>query len=213
MKIHSDVPSDDVQIQIIPLIDVIFCILTFFILAALQFTRQQAIRVDLPRASTGTSLSVPGLENNRFREMVVVTIAPTGLFLDKRPVSQANLAQELQAYLRQNPNGMLVLNASPNIFYNDVIQVIDIMRAVGGNRVALATVPAASPQTTGITPTSPGATSPPPGINPLSPQAPFPPLNPFETPPGSELITPSPNPLEPSPPNNSNTDSSQSSSP
>jgi hypothetical protein len=36
MKIHLDSPPEEVQIQIIPLIDVIFCILTFFILAALQ---------------------------------------------------------------------------------------------------------------------------------------------------------------------------------
>ncbi|MFN6032855.1 MAG: ExbD/TolR family protein, partial [Dolichospermum sp.] len=55
MKVKLDTPAEDVQIQIIPLIDVVFCILTFFLLAALQFTRQQAINVDLPKASTGTS--------------------------------------------------------------------------------------------------------------------------------------------------------------
>lgn len=192
MKIHSDVPSEDVQIQLIPLIDVIFCILTFFILAALQFTRQQAIRIDLPRANTGTSLSVPGLGNNRFREMLVVTIAPTGqLFLDKTPVSQANLAQELQTYLQQNPNGMLVLNASPNIFYNNVIQVIDVMRSVGGNRVALATLPTTAPQLPNADPTSPA-----PGLDPLAPTTPFPSLDPFGTTPGNGLSTPTPLPSE-----------------
>ncbi len=152
MKIHHDLPSEDVQIQILPLIDVIFCILTFFILAALQFTRQQAINVELPRASTGTSLSVPGLGDNRFREMLVVTIGSTGqTFVDKRPVDRAQLLQELQAYITRNPNGMLVLNASPSSFYNDVIQVIDLMRSVGGDRVALATLPTTNP-VTGNTP-------------------------------------------------------------
>lgn len=191
MKIHQDLPSEDVQIQIIPLIDVIFCILTFFILAALQFTRQQAINVELPRASTGTTLSVPGLGDNRFREMMVVTIAPTGqLYVDKQPVDRTQLAQALQAYLSQKPNGMLVLNASPSAFYNDVIQVIDLMRSVGGDRVALATLPTASPapgspSQPGLTPTpsptgtfdpfAPLGTSPSPGaipgatINPLNP--------------------------------------------
>lgn len=198
MKIHHDLPSEDVQIQIVPLIDVIFCILTFFILAALQFTRQQAINVELPRASTGTPLSVPGLGDNRFREMMVVTIAPTGqLYVDQQPVDRTQLYQALQAYIAKNPNGMLVLNASPSAFYNDVIQVVDLMRSVGGDRVALATLPAASP--------APGA--PPPGtLTPSpTPTATFDPFAPFGTSPipGATIsplnpgIAPSPKPTGP----------------
>jgi len=174
MKIHQDLPVEDVQIQIIPLIDVIFCILTFFILAALQFTRQQAINVELPRASTGSALSIPGLGDNRFREMLVVTIATTGqLYVDKQPVDRTQLFQALQAYVTQNPRGMLVLNASPSAFYNDVIQVIDLMRSVGGDRVALATLPTSSPGVS-ITPQ--------PGLSPSpSPTGTFDPFAPFGT--------------------------------
>lgn len=194
MKIHDDLPSEDVQIQILPLIDVIFCILTFFILAALQFTRQQAINVELPRASTGTSLSVPGLGDNRFREMLVVTIAPTGqLYLDQRPVDRNQLYQELQTYVNRNPRGMLVLNASPSVFYNDVIQVVDLMRSVGGDRVALATLPAASPGTGGI-PSSPGASPLP------SPTATFDPFAPFNGSPSPGSVPGATiNPLAPTP--------------
>lgn len=186
MKINVDTPTDEAQIQIIPLIDVIFCILTFFILAALQLTRQQAINIDLPQANTGTPLPGANLGNNQFREMLVVTIAPNGqTYLDKAPVDRSQLAQALTLYLQQNPKGMVVLNASPNAFYNEVIQVLDIMRAVGGDRVALATTPnpATSP---GAVPTQPGA-SPFPTPNPTSS-----PFDPFNTPiPGS---SPAPNP-------------------
>jgi biopolymer transport protein ExbD len=144
MKLHSDIPSEEVQIQIIPLIDVIFCILTFFILAALQLTRQQAIGVDLPRASTGTP---------QMREMLVVTISPTGqLFLDKDLVDRLSLRQRLEQYRQSRPDGLLVLNASKLAFYNDVVQVLDVMRSVGGDRVALSTLPAEANQTPGATP-------------------------------------------------------------
>lgn len=172
MKIHHDLPTEDVQIQIIPLIDVIFCILTFFILAALQFTRQQAINIDLPRASTGTPLSAPGLGDNRFREMLVVTISSTGqTFIDQKPIDRSQLLQELQAYIKRNPTGTLVLNASPNAFYNDVIQVVDLMRSVGGDRVALATTPTTTPPTPGSV-TTPGTIPSPsasPSFNPFAP--------------------------------------------
>jgi len=175
MKINVDTPADDAQIQIIPLIDVIFCILTFFILAALQLTRQQAINIDLPRANTGTPLPGASTEDLRFREMLVVTIAPNGqTYLDKTPVDRSQLSQALAQYLQQNPKGTVVLNASPNAFYNDVIQVLDIMRTIGGDRVALATTPNPAGQ--------PGATSP----NPSPTVSPF---DPFNTPiPGSSPV-------------------------
>lgn len=153
MKIHSDAPSEDVQIQIIPLIDVIFCILTFFILAALQLTRQQAIGVDLPRASTGTP---------QMREMMVVTINPTGqLFLDKELIDRTVLRQRLEQYRQTRPDGLLVLNASKLAFYNDVVQILDVMRSVGGDRVALSTLPAEANQVPGQVPgTVPNPTGP-----------------------------------------------------
>jgi biopolymer transport protein ExbD len=35
-----------------------------------------------------------------------------------------------------------VLNASKLAFYNDVVQILDLMRSIGGDRVALSTLPA-----------------------------------------------------------------------
>lgn len=137
MKVNFDNPSEEVQIQIVPLIDVIFCILTFFILAALQLTRQQGINLDLPKAGTA---------NVQMREMLVVTIDSTGqTYVDKQLTDRAQLFQAVKTYHDQNPEGLLVLRASQTAFYNDVIQVLDIMREVGGNQVALATDPAPAP--------------------------------------------------------------------
>jgi biopolymer transport protein ExbD len=189
MKIHNNAPAEEVQIQIVPLIDVIFCILTFFILAALQLTRQQAINIDLPKASTGTT---------QMREMLVVTINQQGqTFVEKELVDRSQLYQILQDYRTQNPNGLLVLNASQLAFYNDVVQVLDLMRAVGGDRVALATLPADFKQPPGASPFPTVS----PTFNPLNPfgrssPAPF---NPDQfrlptTSPGSQPQTASPSP-------------------
>ncbi len=137
MKINLHSPVEEVQIQIIPLIDVIFCVLTFFILAALQFTRSQAIGVDLPKASTGTT--------PQMRQMLIVSIDPTGkTYVDKEQVTRNNLYNSLQKYHSSNPGGLMVLNASRKSSYNDVVEVLDVLRKVGGDRVALATVPSES---------------------------------------------------------------------
>lgn len=133
MKLNLDNQTEEARIELIPLIDVIFCILTFFLLAALQLTRQQAINVDLPKAGSGQS---------QMREMLVVSIDPYGqTYLEKKAIDRRKLYEEIKAYRVQNPNGMMVLYASRNAKYNDVIEVLDLLKSVGGDRVALATLP------------------------------------------------------------------------
>lgn len=136
MKINIDTPVEEARIELIPLIDVIFCILTFFLLAALQLTRQQAISVDLPKASTGQP---------QIRQMLIVGLDAFGrTYIDQRPVSPDQLMDSLQDYRATNPTGLLVLYASKDARYNNVVQVLDQMREVGGDRVALATLPGES---------------------------------------------------------------------
>jgi len=52
----------------------------------------------------------------------------------------------------------MVLYASRSASYNDVVQVLDLLRAAGGDRVALATLPGESGSS--ATPSSPGLNNP-----------------------------------------------------
>ncbi len=124
--------QEDVQVNIIPLIDVIFCILTFFILGAVGLSRQQAISLDLPKASTATT---------PMREMLVVSLDDFGqLYVEKQMVTRPQLFEAIKNYHQYSPNGLMVLNASRNASYNEVVGVLDLLRQVGGDRVALATL-------------------------------------------------------------------------
>ncbi|MEH2090895.1 ExbD/TolR family protein [Nostoc sp.] len=169
MKVNLHTPIEEVQIQIIPLIDVVFCILTFFLLAALQFTRQQAINVDLPKASPSTVSGITSQSGS-----VIVTIDAVGnTYIEKQPVKQEDLRQSLKQYLQANPNAVVVLNASRTATYNDVIETLDLLRQVGGDRVSLGIIPGPSqPSIDSLNqpavpsfPINPGA-APLPGINP-----------------------------------------------
>ncbi|MBD1881722.1 MULTISPECIES: biopolymer transporter ExbD [unclassified Coleofasciculus] len=173
MKINLDTPGDDARIEIIPLIDVIFCILTFFLLAALQLTRQQAISVDLPKASSGTP---------QMREMLMVSLDDFGqIYVEQQQInSKDQLTQSLQNYRSTNPNGLMVLYASRTASYNDVIQVLDLLRDVGGDRVSLATLPGSGDAAAGSNTQVP--TAPSPGLAPYSGNAPIQPYNPYAPP-------------------------------
>lgn len=141
MKVNLDSQPDEAQIQIIPLIDVIFCILTFFILAALQLTRQQGIGLELPKSETSSLLTsdqfVVGIDSNGQTYLSVQG--------QRQLVDRSQLLPLVQAYHQQQPEGLLVIEAAQTAFYNDVIQVMDIMRSVAPDRVALSTAPNTQP--------------------------------------------------------------------
>ena len=205
-----DTPSQDVRRELIPLIDVIFCILTFFILAAVGLTRQQAISLDLPSAQTGQAL--PGQVAQGADRLYVSVDGLGQAYLDQQPVTLDLLYDVLLQFNQVNPNGLMVLYASRDARYEDVVAVLDLLRSVGGNRVALATLPtdanlAPGDQTTpqgfpevlpegspgglpeGVPEDFPSGSDPQPGVEPFAPTAPFPsqPTAPLEPAPAKPL--------------------------
>ncbi|MBW4564882.1 MAG: biopolymer transporter ExbD [Mojavia pulchra JT2-VF2] len=176
MKVNLHTPVEEVQIQLIPLIDVVFCILTFFLLAALQFTRQQAINIDLPKASTGTAPTSSLQANSNILPVTIDAVGQT--YVEKQIVRRDQLAAILKRYIQENPNGILVLNASRTATYNDVIETLDLLRQVGGDRVSLGIIP--GPSQIPINSNLPGIPTFPinPGANPVPNTAPLPGINP-----------------------------------
>ncbi|MEO0455181.1 MAG: biopolymer transporter ExbD [Cyanobacteria bacterium P01_A01_bin.114] len=139
MQLDLDNTAEEVRIEIIPLLDVIFCILTFFILAAVSLTRQQAIGLDLPKANTSSAIPNQALGG---RGRLYVSLDSTGqVYIDQSPIPEAMLRDMALQHQQIAPNGQIVLYAAQEARYADVVKVLDILRAVGGDRVALATLP------------------------------------------------------------------------
>ncbi len=178
MKITLDSPSEEVRIEIIPLIDVIFCILTFFILGAVGISRQQAITLDVPAANTSSGVS-PN------KEMAIVRLDPIGqIFFEQELVTRDQLYERVRDYRKLYPNKQIGLFASELVAYDEVISLLDLLRAVGGARVALVTRPATPAQPAGTTPTA----TPIPGQPGTAPFPPGNPNNPFNS--GNTLNNP-----------------------
>lgn len=134
MKIDTGNATEEPRIELVPLIDVIFCILTFFLLAGLQVGKQQAISVDIPTATTGTPAA---------RELLMVSLNDMGqVFLEQQPIlAQGQLIEAVKVYRQARPNSAIVLYASKQVNYSKVVEILDALRGVAGDRVALATLP------------------------------------------------------------------------
>jgi biopolymer transport protein ExbD len=134
MRFKSQQKSSQMpEVNLVPMMDVILTVLTFFIIVSMTLTnRQNAVNITLPSAGNGVS-------EQKTPDPLVVSLNPQGqLYLGNQPISETQLVQPMQAYLQKNPNGAVILNADHKLPYEKIVQLIGKMRDIGGDRVSLA---------------------------------------------------------------------------
>jgi biopolymer transport protein ExbD len=124
--------SEMPEVNLVPMMDVLMTILTFFIIIAMTLTTQQTVNVTLPSANAGA------VELKEPDPLIIGLNLQGEILLDSKTVSQAELSQRMQSYLTQNPKGAVILKAADKIPYEQVVKLLGTMRDVGGDRVSLA---------------------------------------------------------------------------
>ena len=126
-----DEPEIPTQINIVPMIDVIFAILTFFIISTLYLTRSQGLPVNLPKAGTAQSQnSTP----------IAVTIDEKGnLALNRKSTNLEALESQVEALIPSGKEVVVILNADERVNHGKVIAVMDRVRRARGAKLAIAT--------------------------------------------------------------------------
>jgi biopolymer transport protein ExbD len=120
------------QINVVPLIDVLFSILTFFVLASIFLTKQQGLSLALPKAKAS--------ETRQFKDQVTVSVTKDGqYFLNKNPVDVKNIAPEIKDQIEANPDKLVVIAADRQVKYKYVLAVLDELRQVNASKLAMAT--------------------------------------------------------------------------
>ena len=124
------------RINILPMIDVIFAILVFFIVSSLYLTRSEGLPVNLPRAST---------TEVQKSQPITISIDKEGkLTLDGKATSLNKLKTDLQPLVKADSNTTVVINADRSIDHGTVVEVIDRLRQVTGVQLAIAAKKAAN---------------------------------------------------------------------
>ncbi|MBW4523298.1 MAG: biopolymer transporter ExbD [Scytolyngbya sp. HA4215-MV1] len=133
MKFKSQHKGSDMpELNLVPMMDVIMVILTFFIIVSMTLTNFQAVDVPLPSSDAGVSKEKPV-------EPLIVGLNRQGrILLENQTLTDAQLAQRMVTYIEKNPKGTIVLKADKDITYEKVVRLLGTMRDVGGDRVSLA---------------------------------------------------------------------------
>lgn len=126
-------------VDLIPMLNVMMAVLAFFVLISMTLaTPNQGLDVQLPNEED--EVNQPE-ENTQLPDLMVVELSPEGeIKVQEEIVSQEQLFTQMETYLTESEEGLVLLNANPQTNYEDVMQFLAKMRSVGGDRVSLAIV-------------------------------------------------------------------------
>lgn len=123
-------PEDGFEINLVPMIDVIFSILAFFIISTLFLSRSQSLPVNLPSAQTAEPKQTVQIN---------ITIEPDGdMFLNRQPIELAQLKSTLTEAIEPNSESLVIINADERVEHGQVVKVMDRLRQVPGAKMAIA---------------------------------------------------------------------------
>lgn len=122
-------PEEQFEINILPMIDVIFSILAFFIISTLFLSRSQGLPVDLPSAQTS--------EPKQSVQMNITIESDGKMFLDRQPIELETLKGALTEKIKPNSDSVVIINADEKVEHGMVVKVMDRLRQVPGAKMAI----------------------------------------------------------------------------
>ncbi len=121
------------RIEIIPMIDVIFFLLVFFMLSSLSMSRISSIPVDLPKTESSPQA---------IKQHVILSIKKDGsLYVNKAPAQMTNLGELLVVAMEGHVQESVIINADEGANYGLVIHAMDVARKAGIVKFSLASEP------------------------------------------------------------------------
>lgn len=128
-----DEPDNIAQINIVPMIDVVFAILTFLIISSLSLSKSEGLPVNLPKASTSQAQEAPS--------KITITIEESGkLMVDKKPVNLDQIESAVRQVMGSNQTSLIILNADQGVNHGNVVEVMDRLRRIKGAKLGIATI-------------------------------------------------------------------------
>tara|TARA_Y100001968_G_C19206772_1_gene642685 strand:+ start:114 stop:521 length:408 start_codon:yes stop_codon:yes gene_type:complete len=122
--------SNKNRIDILPMIDIIFAILSFLIISSLYLARVDTIPIDLPKATSSI---------RQDKKFIIISIDKRGnLFINSRKIFLDDLRTNVENIIDKTSK-VIVLNADKNVTHGVVINVLDILRKIDGLKIAIST--------------------------------------------------------------------------
>ena len=121
--------EEESEINITPMLDVVFIMLIFFIVTA-SFVKESGIDINRPDAATA---------ERKERGNILVAITESGqIWIDRRQVDVRAVRANIERLHAENPQGAVVIQADENSKNGLLVRVMDAARLAGVENVSIA---------------------------------------------------------------------------
>ena len=135
MKLKTGFETKKARIEMLPLIDIVFLLLVFFIYAMLSMVVHRGFKVDLPQATTA--------EIDRKDYLSITVDKDNRILLNKAEVLLENLSEEVKTKI--NKGVKIFINGDKEADLGVVINVLDTLRRDEIKEVYFETEPVEGP--------------------------------------------------------------------
>ncbi len=123
------------RVEIIPLIDVMFLLVAFFMVVSMSLVMQKGIFVDLAPAHTADS----SMED---QDTLVISVDSAGAyFLNKDKISLEALSEFLLEKSAKAPETSVIINADKEARHKNVVKALDLVRKSNLHKVIFSVEP------------------------------------------------------------------------
>lgn len=129
MRLRDRRSFEKPEVMIIPMIDIMFFLLVFFMLSTLYMVNLKTVDINLPKARHAEL---------RTTTTYLVTLKKDGsLWLEDKKLEEPQLLSKAQKEARTNPHFSVVVRADRDVDYGRVVQLLDKFRDIGVTRFGL----------------------------------------------------------------------------
>ena len=122
----------DSEINILPLIDVLFAILIFFMLSSIVLTEKNKITVQRPTNSYVEKVS-------KAKKLITITLIKNKkLYLEDEEISAGKLSERLKLISKNESIEQVLIDADKTSAYGDIMEILEIVKEAGLNSIGLA---------------------------------------------------------------------------
>jgi biopolymer transport protein ExbD len=134
MLLKAAKPSEGVSIEMTPMIDMVFLLLIFFLVATTFHQSEREMQIALPIASASEPISA------LLQELVVNVDAEGKLFVGGRNISAEDLKAMITEAVALNPEQKVTVRGDRNAAYAHIVTVLDVCKGAGIQEPYLDTV-------------------------------------------------------------------------
>ena len=140
MKLSSPIQRKRIRIEIIPLIDIMFFLLSSFMMVSLQLDQAKNIRVNLPPATEAEHDFKPDMIN-------IAVDKAGGVWLEKKQLSLAELGRAISNRFILNTNLPVYVSGDQDTLHGAMVDVLAAVRNAGVQKVGFMVESPATPTT------------------------------------------------------------------